>query len=99
MCDAAAFGGLVYVAVLPTLAAMCMFGSGVERVGSVQAGHFTHLVPLSAACSRPRCSARRCGPVTASPFLLVAGGAVVSCSRHDRVLTSRLPGAGEALRE
>ncbi len=85
--------------VLPTLAAMWMFGFGVERVGPAQAGCFTHLVPLFGNVLAAAILAAALRPHHAVAFLLVAGGAVVSCSRHDRVLTSRLAPARDAVRE
>jgi drug/metabolite transporter (DMT)-like permease len=91
--------GLVYIAVLPTLAAMWLFGFGVERVGPVQAGYFTHLVPVFGSLLAAAILGEALRPYHGVAFLLVAGGAIVSCLRQDRVLTSRLPTARDPARE
>jgi drug/metabolite transporter (DMT)-like permease len=88
------FAALLYVAALPTLLAMVLFGHAVQRVGPVQAGIFTHLVPVFGAAFAALLVGEALRPYHGIGFLLVAGGAIVSCLPADRVLSSRPPTRG-----
>jgi drug/metabolite transporter (DMT)-like permease len=68
---------------------MLLFGYGLIRVGPVQAGIFTHLVPVFAALFAALILGERLQPFHAAGFVLVAGGAVLCCLRPDPVLSSR----------
>ncbi len=85
---------LFYVAAFPTLIAMGLFGYAVPRVGPVQAGIFTHLVPVFGAVFAALLVDEALRPYHGIGFLLVAGGAIVSCLPADRVLSSRAPPRG-----
>jgi drug/metabolite transporter (DMT)-like permease len=85
---------LLYVAACPTLLAMVLFGYAVPRVGPVQAGIFTHLVPVFGAAFAALLVGEALRPYHGVGFLLVAGGAIVSCLPADRVLSSRAPPRG-----
>jgi drug/metabolite transporter (DMT)-like permease len=88
------FAALLYVAALPTLVAMMLFGHAVQRLGPVQAGIFTHLVPVFGAAFAALLVGEALRPYHGIGFLLVAGGAIVSCLPGDRVLSSRPPTRG-----
>jgi len=81
--------GVVYLGAFPTLIAMLLFGYGLIRVGPVQAGIFTHLVPVFTAVFAAAILGERLQPFHAAGFVLVAGGAVLCCLRPDPVLSSR----------
>ena len=81
--------GVIYLGTLPTLVAMLLFGYGVARVGAVQAGIFTHLVPVFTALFAAAFIGERLHAFHAAGFLLVAGGALLCCLRPDPVLSSR----------
>jgi len=81
--------GVFYLGAFPTLLAMLLFGYGLIRVGPVQAGIFTHLVPVFAALFAALILGERLQPFHAAGFVLVAGGAVLCCLRPDPVLSSR----------
>jgi drug/metabolite transporter (DMT)-like permease len=85
---------LLYVAALPTLVAMVLFGHAVQRVGPVRAGIFTHLVPVFGAFFAALLVGEALQPYHGLGFLLVAGGAIVSCLPAERVLSSRPPPRG-----
>ncbi|CAG1004028.1 hypothetical protein BURK1_03085 [Burkholderiales bacterium] len=81
--SAGAVAGVVYLALLPTLAAMLLFAHGIHRVGPVQAGLFTHLVPVFAAVFATLLLDERLHAFHAAGFALVAGGAVLGCLRPE----------------
>src|SRR5438477_5715577 len=81
--------GVLYLGAFPTLLAMLLFGYGVIRVGAVQAGIFTHLVPVFTAVFAALILGERLQPFHAAGFVLVAGGALLCCLRPDPVLSSR----------
>ena len=81
--------GVLYLGAFPTLIAMLLFGYGVIRVGPVQAGIFTHLVPVFAALFAASMLGERLQPFHAAGFVLVAGGAALCCLRQDPVISSR----------
>lgn len=85
---------LLYVAALPTLVAMMLFGFAVQRIGPVQAGVFTHLVPVFGAFFAAVLVGEALQPYHAFGFLLVAGGAILSCLHPEPVLSSRPPASG-----
>ncbi len=95
--DAGSLWGIAYIAALPTLAAMLLFGYGLARVGAVQAGIFTHLVPVFAALFATLAIGERLHAYHALGFALVAGGAIVCCLAPAPVLSSR-PGGTRAQR-
>jgi drug/metabolite transporter (DMT)-like permease len=80
--------GVLYLGTLPTLFAMLLFSYGVARVGAVQAGIFTHLVPVFTALLAAAFLGERLQAFHAAGFVLVAGGAVLCCLRPDPVLSS-----------
>jgi drug/metabolite transporter (DMT)-like permease len=81
--------GVLYLGTLPTLVAMLLFGYGLILVGPVQAGIFTHLVPIFTALLAAILLGERLQPFHAAGFVLVAGGAVLCCLRSEPVLSSR----------
>jgi drug/metabolite transporter (DMT)-like permease len=76
--DALGIGALAYVAVFPTLVAMMLYGQAVPRVGPVQAGIFTHLVPVFGALFAALLVGEPLRAYHGIGFLLVAGGAMLS---------------------
>lgn len=85
--------GILYMGALPTLAAMLLYGFAVHRVGAVQAGIYTHFMPVFTAVFAATFIGERLFPYHAVGFVLVAGGAVMSCLRQAPVLSSRPPAA------
>jgi drug/metabolite transporter (DMT)-like permease len=83
--------GVVYLGTLPTLVAMLLFGHGVARVGPVQAGIFTHLVPVFTAILAAAFLGERLQAFHGIGFVFVAGGAILCCLRPDPMLSSRAP--------
>jgi drug/metabolite transporter (DMT)-like permease len=83
--------GIAYLGTLPTLVAMLLFGHAVARVGAVQGGIFTHLVPVFTALFAAAFLGERLQPYHAAGFVLVAGGALLCCLRPDPMLSSRAP--------
>ena len=81
----ATLAGTVYLAVLPTLVAMLLFARGIARVGPVQAGLFTHLVPVFGALFATLLLGERLQAFHAVGFALVAGGAILGCLRPEPV--------------
>jgi drug/metabolite transporter (DMT)-like permease len=88
--------GILYLSTLPTLVASLLFGFGIARVGAVQAGIFTHLVPIFAAVFAAVIIGEQLYPFHAAGFLLVAGGALVCCLRAPPVLSSSAPAQAPA---
>jgi drug/metabolite transporter (DMT)-like permease len=89
--DAKALVGVLYLGTLPTLVAMLLFAHGVARVGAVQAGIFTHLVPVFTAVLAAAFLGERLHAYHAVGFVLVAGGALLVVARPDPMLSSRAP--------
>jgi drug/metabolite transporter (DMT)-like permease len=83
--------GIFYLGTLPTLVAALLFAFGVARVGALQAGIFTHLVPIFAAVLAALFIGERLHPFHGAGFLLVAGGALLCCLRRAPVLSSPAP--------
>jgi len=81
--------GVLYLGTFPTLIAMLLFAYGLMRVGPVQAGIFTHLVPVFTAVFAAAILGEKLQPFHAAGFVLVAGGALLCCLRPDPVLSSR----------
>lgn len=86
--DAGTAAALIYIAALPTLLAMVLFGFAVQRVGPVQAGIFTHLVPVFGSVFAATLVGEVLRPYHGVGFVLVAGGAILSCLRQEPVLSS-----------
>ena len=84
-----AWVGVAYLGVLPTLVAMLLFAHGVRQVGAVQAGFFTHLVPVFSAILAMLFLGERLHAFHAAGFALVAGGAILGCLRPDERLARR----------
>lgn len=84
---AGAWAGVVYLGVLPTIAAMTLLAYGIRRVGPVQAGLFTHLVPVFAALLATIFLGETLHVFHAAGFALVAGGAILGCLRPERDAT------------
>ena len=61
---------------------------GVARVGAVQAGFFVHLVPVFGVMFAALVLGERLAAYHAVGFVLVAGGAVMSCWKREPVLSS-----------
>lgn len=78
-----AWAGVVYLGILPTLVAMSLFAFGIRHVGPVQAGLFTHLVPVFAALLATLLLGETLHAFHAAGFALVAGGAVLGCFRPE----------------
>ncbi len=76
--DALGVAAFLYVAACPTLIAMILYGHAVPRVGPVQAGIFTHLVPVFGALFAALLVGEPLRAYHGIGFLLVAGGAIVS---------------------
>lgn len=81
-----ALAGTVYLALLPTLVAMLLFAHGIARVGPVQAGLFTHLVPVFGAVFATLVLGERLQGFHAVGFALVAGGAILGCLKPEPAL-------------
>jgi drug/metabolite transporter (DMT)-like permease len=73
-----------YIGLVPTLAAMLLFGYGVAQVGPVQAGIFTHLVPLFSALFATVFIHESLYIYHGIGFVLVAGGAVLCCLKPEQ---------------
>ena len=71
--------GIVYLGLFATLAAMLCFGYGVARAGPVRGGIFTHLVPVFSVLFAVLFSDETLALYHVLGFVLVAGGAIVSC--------------------
>src|SRR5438067_13513974 len=63
--------GVLYLGAFPTLLAMLLFGYGVIRVGALQAGIFTHLVPVFTAVVALVIRVERFQPFHAAGVVLV----------------------------
>ncbi|MEO8484719.1 MAG: DMT family transporter [Betaproteobacteria bacterium] len=77
------WAGVLYLGVLPTLVAMLLFAYGIRRVGPVQAGLFTHLVPVFAALLATLFLGETLHAFHAAGFALVAGGAILGCLKPE----------------
>ncbi len=82
---------VLYIGALPTLIAMLLFSFGVQRVGAVRAGIFAHFMPVFATLFAVLMLGEVFHLYHAVGFVLVAGGAIVSCLRPDAVVTSPPP--------
>jgi drug/metabolite transporter (DMT)-like permease len=80
--------GILYLGALPTLVAMLLYGYGLARVGPVQGGIFTHLVPVFSALFATLIIGERLFPFHAAGFALIAGGAILCCLTPAPVLSS-----------
>ncbi len=80
--------GIAYIGAFPTLVATLLFGYGIARVGAVQAGIFTHLVPVFSALFATAWIGERLHLFHAAGFALVAGGALLCCLRGEPMLSS-----------
>jgi drug/metabolite transporter (DMT)-like permease len=80
--------GILYLGALPTLVAMLLYGYGLARVGAVQGGIFTHLVPVFSALFATLVIGERLFPFHAAGFALIAGGAILCCLTPTPVLSS-----------
>ena len=89
MPSASSWTGVVYLGVLPTLVAMLLFAHGIRHVGPVQAGLFTHLVPVFSAILATLFLGERLHAFHAAGFALVAGGAILGCLKPDDRLARR----------
>jgi len=79
---------------------MLLFAHGIRRVGPVQAGLFTHLVPVFAALLATLLLGERLHAFHAAGFALVAGGAILGCLRPESTLAdAKLALAGGAARD
>ena len=85
----AAWLGVAYLGVLPTLVAMLLFAHGIRHVGPVQAGLFTHLVPVFSAILAMLFLGERLHAFHGAGFALVAGGAILGCLKPDERLARR----------
>lgn len=86
MPSASAWLGVAYLGVLPTLVAMLLFAYAIRNVGPVQAGLFTHLVPVFSAVLAMLFLGERLHAFHAAGFALVAGGAILGCLRAEEPL-------------
>jgi drug/metabolite transporter (DMT)-like permease len=81
--------GVLYLGALPTLAAMLLYGYAVNRVGAVQAGIFTHLVPVFTAIFATLLLGEHLHAFHAAGFALIASGAILCCMTPSPMLSSR----------
>ena len=86
--DAAEIAGLIYMSAVPTIISTFTYAFAIERVGPAQAGVFIHTVPLFACLFAAVLAGEALHPYHAAGFLLVAGGAWISCQRPAPVLSS-----------
>lgn len=77
-----------YIALVPTLLAMMLFGYAVAKVGPVQSGIFTHLIPLFSALFAVLFIHERLYFFHMIAFVLIVGGAVLCCIKPDVMLSS-----------
>lgn len=73
--------GVIYLGAVPTLIAMLLYAWGLKRIGPVQAGLFTHLVPVFSAVLATIFLGERLQGFHAVGFALVAGGAIAALLR------------------
>jgi drug/metabolite transporter (DMT)-like permease len=85
---AAEIAGLVYMSAVPTIVSTFTYAFAIERVGPAQAGVFIHLMPLFACLFAAVLAGEALHPYHAGGFLLIAGGAWISCQRPAPVLSS-----------
>jgi drug/metabolite transporter (DMT)-like permease len=83
--------GLLYIGALATLMATALFSYGVERVGAVRAGVLIHLMPVFSSVFATLFIGERLYIYHAAGFVLVAGGAILSCLKPEPVLSSQTP--------
>lgn len=88
--------GIVYIGLLPSLAASLMYSFGVARVGAVKAGVFMHVVPVFAALLAISLLGERLHAFHVAGFVLVAGGALLCCLTPAPMLSSQAPRTGAA---
>lgn len=86
--DVAAVAGLLYMSAVPTIVSTLTYAYAVERVGPAQAGVFIHLTPLFSCLFAALLAGEILYPYHAAGFVLVAGGAWLSCHRPTPVLSS-----------
>lgn len=77
-----------YIALVPTLLAMLLFGYAVAKVGPVHSGIFTHLIPLFSALFAVLFIHERLHFFHAVAFVLIGGGAILCCIKPDTMLSS-----------
>lgn len=80
--------GLFYIGALATLISTALFSYGVERVGAVRAGILIHLMPVFSSVFATLFIGERLFAYHAAGFILVAGGAILSCLKPEPVLSS-----------
>ena len=80
--------GLVYMSAVPTIISTFTYAFAIQRVGPAQAGVFIHTVPLFACLFAAVLAGESLHPYHVAGFLLVAGGAWISCQRPAPVLSS-----------
>ena len=83
--------GLLYIGALATLISTALFSYGVERVGAVRAGIMIHLMPVFSSVFATLFIGERLFAYHAAGFVLVAGGAIVSCLKPEPVISSQAP--------
>ena len=86
--DMADLVGLLYMSAVPTLISTFTYAFAIERIGPAQAGVFIHTVPLFSCLFAAVLAGEALHPYHAAGFLLVAGGAWISCQRPAPVLSS-----------
>ncbi len=79
-----------YIALAPTLLAMLLFGYAVAKVGPVQSGIFTHLIPLFSALFAVIFINERLHFFHGVAFVLIVGGAILCCLKPDAMLSSEV---------
>jgi drug/metabolite transporter (DMT)-like permease len=83
--------GILYIGLLPSLAATLLWTFGVARLGAVKAGVFTHLVPVFAALFAVAFLGETLHAYHFAGFVLVAGGALLCCVAPAPMLSSQPP--------
>lgn len=71
---------VLYIGAMPTLVAMLLFTYGVERVGAVRAGVFSHFIPVFGTLFAVTVLGEVFHAYHAIGFVLVAGGAILALS-------------------
>jgi drug/metabolite transporter (DMT)-like permease len=83
--------GILYIGLLPSLAATLLWTFGVARLGAVRAGVFTHVVPVFAALFAVAFLGETLRAYHFAGFVLVAGGALLCCVAPAPMLSSPPP--------
>jgi drug/metabolite transporter (DMT)-like permease len=81
-----------YIALVPTLFAMLLFGFAIATVGPVQCGIFTHLVPVFAAIFATIFLGEHLHWYHGAGFVLIVGGAILGCRKPEMRIAAKARG-------